>query len=109
MNDIKHIVSGLESCNRKCRKCTWRDGFSGACMLTNRAVKYIKALERDNSEKMVYCKDCIYCGFEERTYKYHGEDKYICKNRDGLPTVPYIKPMDYCSRGKAKEDAHENT
>jgi hypothetical protein len=107
MNDIKHIVPGLESCNRKCRKCRWRDGFSGACMLMNKAVEYIKRLESDNSKKIVYCKDCRYCEFEQREYKYHGSDRYTCKHRDGLPILPELNPMDYCSRGKRKEDANE--
>ena len=110
MNDINHIVPGLESCNRKCRKCRWRDCFSGECMLMNRAAEYIKRLESDNSEKMVYCKDCIYCDMEERTYKYHGTDRYTCKHRDGLSVLIGLDPMDYCSRGVARlEDAHEDT
>lgn len=104
MNDIKHIVPGLEYCNRKCRKCRWRDGFSGECMLMNRAVEYIKRLESDNSKKMVYCKDCMYCEFEQRDYMYHGSDRYICIHRNGLPHSPELNPMDYCSRGKRKED-----
>lgn len=107
MNDIKHIVPGLESCNHKCRKCNWRDGFSGECMLMNKAVEYIKHLEDDNAKKMVYCKDCIYCEFEQRTYKYLGADKYICKHRDGLPYMLELSPMDYCSRGKARTEVSE--
>lgn len=110
MNDINYIVPGLESCNRKCRKCRWRDGFSGECMLMARAAEYIKRLESDNLEKIVYCKDCIYCEMEMRTYMYHGTDKYICKHRDGLPALAELNPMDYCSRGKAKEwVSDENT
>ena len=102
MNDIKHIVPGLESCNGKCRKCYWRDGFSGMCMLKNKAAEYIKRLECDNAKKMVYCKDCIYCNFEERTYKYVSEDKYTCRHRDGLYTSA-LSPMDYCSKGVARK------
>lgn len=109
MNDIKHIVPGLEQCDRKCRKCRWRDGFSGGCMLMGRAVEYIQQLEHDNAEKVVYCKDCLYCVPEERKYMYYGKDKYRCTNRDGLPIVPDIDPMDYCSRGKAKEGAKDDT
>lgn len=109
MNDINYIVPGLESCNRKCRKCRWRDGFSGECMLMARAAEYIKRLESDNQEKIVYCKDCIYCVMEERTYMYHGNDTYRCTNREGLPIIPALSPMDYCSRGKAKEgETNEN-
>ena len=76
-------------------------------MLMNRAAEYIKHLEDDNAKKIVYCKDCIYCEFEQRTYQYHGADKYICKHRDGLPYVPELSPMDYCSRGKARTEVSE--
>ncbi len=107
MNDISYIVPGLERCDRKCRNCGWRDGFSGVCMLTGRAAEYIKRLEHDNAEKVVYCKDCIYCEVEVRTYKYHGKDQYTCKHRDGLSVIE-LNPMDYCSRGKARRVADEN-
>ena len=103
MNDIKNIVPGLISCNRKCRKCEWRDGFSGACMLMNRAVQYIKRLEDDNAKGKVYCKDCAYCEFEQRTYKYLGEDKYTCKHRDGLSRLGGVDPFDYCSLGVVRQ------
>ena len=103
MNDTNLIVPGLESCNRKCRKCRWRDGFSGECMLMARAAKYIKRLESGNSEKIVYCKDCMYCEMEMRPYMYHGTDRYTCKNRYGLPPFPDLSPLDFCSRGMAKE------
>lgn len=109
MNDIKLIVPGLESCDGKCRKCRWHDRFSGGCTLSTKAAKYIKRLESDNAKKVVYCKDCIYCVMEERTYMYHGNDTYRCTNRDGLPITPALSPMDYCSRGKAKEgETNEN-
>lgn len=104
MNDIKYIVLGLESCNHKCRKCNWHNKFSGECMLMDKAAKYIRRLKADNAKKMVYCKDCIFCEYKPRPYMYHGEDKYICKNREGLSDIYGLQPMDHCSRGKAKPE-----
>lgn len=103
---IKHIEAikkGLEACEgRRCRKCPWRDGFSGACTLIGEAIKYIDALERDNAKEMTYCKDCIYCKKTDATYHFKS-DKYECTNREGLPFTLAIDPMDYCSRGKRND------
>lgn len=99
---IESITADLRKCNGKCRKCRWRDGFSGECTLNHNAAEYIEALETDNAKQMVYCKDCIYCEKADAIYRF-SDDEYQCKNRDGLPVVPKIKPMDYCSRGKTKE------
>lgn len=98
MNRIEQISKGLKACNHKCRKCSWRELFSGECTLMDCAAEYIGVLEEDNAKKIVCCKDCIYCKKKEPTYRVESE-VYECKNRDGLPVLPNINPMDYCSRG----------
>jgi len=108
MKRVEDIVKGLRSCNSKCRKCIWRDGFSGECLLNDCAANYIEALEADNANEITYCKDCIYCEKKMPTYNWQNVE-YLCKNRDGLPIVPSISPMDYCSRAmrKTEGDKHE--
>lgn len=107
MNRIEQIAKGLKACNRKCRKCSWHDLFSGECMLMDCAADYIGVLEEDNAKKIVYCKDCIYCAKKEPTYRFESE-AYECKNRDGLPVLPNIKPTDYCSRGVRKTEVKDD-
>ena len=103
MKHIEKIVPGLRKCDRKCRKCFWRDGFSGACTLRDAASNYIEILEADNRKKMVYCKDCIFCEKKDANYRWQDEE-YTCKHSDGLRRLGHgVNPMDYCSVGVAKE------
>ena len=103
MKNADKVLAGNKACNHKCRKCEWKDGFSGVCTLHPLTIEYIEALEQDNAKKMVYCKDCIYCKKIEAVYRFES-NKYECTNRDGLPIIPRIDPMDYCSRGEAKNE-----
>lgn len=103
MRNFESILTCLKNCNHRCRKCVWRDRFANVCTLFGSAAEYIESLEQDNAKKMVYCKDCIYSKVTKAKYNFEN-DKYECTNRDGLPIVPYISPMDYCSRGKAKQN-----
>ena len=98
----ERILEGMRMCVAKnCRKCEWRDKFSGGCTLLPAAAKYVELLEHDNAKKMVYCKNCIYCKVTPAKYSFES-DKYECTNREGLPIIPAISAMDFCSRGKAK-------
>ena len=97
---IDSIVSDLKKCNGKCRRCRFRDGFSGECMRVNNAIEYIKIIEEDNAKQKVYCKDCIYCEIRipnagRRSYEYR------CVHKDGLSSL-YVDAMDYCSKGMVK-------
>ena len=100
---IESITADLRKCNSKCRKCYWRDGFSGECTLNYNAAEYIETLEADNRKKMVYCKDCIFCEKKGANYRWQDEE-YTCKHSDGLRRLGHgVNPMDYCSVGVAKE------
>ena len=102
METYERILEGMKMCVAKnCRKCEWRDKFSGGCTLLPAAVKYVELLEHDNAKKMVYCKNCIYCKVTPAKYSFES-DKYECTNREGLPIIPANSSMDFCSRGKAK-------
>ena len=103
INRIEEIRKALNACDNRCRKCVWRDGFSGECTLFVAAANYIEMLEIDNATEKIYCKDCVYCKKTTATHRYE-RDRYECKHKDGLPSLPDISPMDYCSRGRKKDE-----
>lgn len=100
---IDTIVPGLLNCNRKCRKCSWRNPLSGECTLNVAAAHYIKALEIDNGMQMVYCKNCVFCEVIKPDHAYE-EVKYKCMHREGLANVD-VSPFDHCSKGVDRENA----
>ena len=97
---IETITKDLERCTGKCRRCRFRDGFSGECLRVNNALEYIKGIEADNAKGKVYCKDCLYCQKKEPNVEWRNEE-YRCVHKDGISTL-YLKPMDYCSKGVRK-------
>lgn len=101
------IAPGILKCNKRCRKCNWYNNLTTKCDLKYAAILYIKKLEEDNSKKIIYCKDCIYCKVRSSNWKYDSP-VYECKNRDGLHLIPGVQPMDYCSQGQAVEKKELN-
>lgn len=99
---IDSIVSDLKKCNGKCRRCRFRDGFSGECMRVNNAIEYIKIIEEDNAKQKVYCKDCIYCQKKDADHSWQREE-YRCLHKEGLSSL-YVQPMNYCSSGVTKNE-----
>ena len=98
---VETITNDLKKCSGRCRRCRWRDRFSGECMRVNNALEYIKIIEADNATEKVYCKECVYCQKKEPAGNWDTE-KYRCMFKEGLSTL-YVEPMDYCSKGVASD------
>lgn len=107
MNNLEHVLVGLERCNGNCRKCGWRNRFDGSCELHPTVIAYVKTLERDNAKKIVYCKDCMFCEKEEARFALDN-DRYECKHKDGLRKI-YVLPVDHCSVGVPRRAKLEDT
>lgn len=99
---LETITNDLKRCSGKCRRCRWRDGFSGECMRVNNALKYIEIIEAENAKEKVYCKDCIYCQKKDAEVSWRTE-QYRCLHKEGLSSL-YVEPMYYCSMGVAKDE-----